>query len=165
MPSVEETRAAWESKFEELRGLVASITPEQMSLPTENEGWTVRNLATHVAVGSDAIIPRMAPALAKGRGLLPIPVPIPGFLFTMIANRSNASDVKKHANASAADLVKAMEEAHEKSRRALDAVPSEGWSKQVNLPVMGRQDLHGFITRMNEHDREHAAALRKALGK
>lgn len=43
-------RAAVSAQFENVRRAVATLTPEQLALPTRLVGWTVRDLAAHVTM-------------------------------------------------------------------------------------------------------------------
>src|SRR5205085_253972 len=82
--------------------------PATLDRPTENPGWTVRNLAAHVAVGTDDFIKMCARPLSRGRNVMP--VPIPAAVGRMIGNWTNARAVKKYRTAQPADLVAALDE-------------------------------------------------------
>jgi uncharacterized protein (TIGR03083 family) len=152
---------SWEAAFQAKRELIATLDTDKLDRPTDNPGWTVRNLATHLAVGADGLTGMAAPRLSAGKSLLPVPLPIS--LFRMIGNFSNGRDAKKYAKATPADLVKAMDAAHAKAATALAAVASGGWDRRGIIPTMGHLTLAEFVEQIVAHDREHAAVLAKAL--
>ncbi len=154
-------RAQWEEGFREKRTLIEGLDVSRLDNPTANKGWTVRNLATHVAIGSDGFLTMVAPKLAAGKGLLP--VPLPGGIFKIIGNFDNGRQVKKNAKATPADLVKLMDEAHAKGARALDAVAADGWDRKGAVPTMGKISLTEFVKGNIDHDTEHVGVLKKAL--
>ena len=154
-------RGMWESAFQEKRELIRTIDPDKLERATENHGWTVRNLATHVAIGSDSPLGMAAPKLARGKPLLPVPVPT--WLFTKIGDLDNARQAKKRARSAPEELVGLMDESHAKAAKALDAVPATGWDSPAFIPTMGKLSLAEFVQRMVEHDQEHAEVLKRAL--
>ena len=60
------TRKLWEDAFREKRELITTLDPAKLDRPTANVGWTVRNLAAHVAMGSDSPMGMAAPKLSGG---------------------------------------------------------------------------------------------------
>ncbi|CAL9467100.1 hypothetical protein SUDANB58_02770 [Streptomyces sp. enrichment culture] len=49
------TRAAVLAQFAHVRSAVRTLTPGQLALPTRLDGWTVRELAAHVALAVEAV--------------------------------------------------------------------------------------------------------------
>lgn len=152
---------SWEACFQAKRALIGGLETDKLDRPTANAGWTVRNLATHIAIGSDGMIGLVAPKLAKGKGVLP--VPLPTWLFTKIGDIDNGRQKKKHAKATPAELVKLMDATHAKGAAALAGIPADGWNRKGPVPTMGTLTVGEFIEHIVAHDEEHTEVLKKAL--
>jgi len=153
-------RAAWEDSHNKTRTLIGSISDADLERPTENAGWTVRNLAAHIAE-ANTIVASSAKRLSQGKNpfFLPLPTPIANWL----GNMRNKSSVKKYRAATTAELVTLADTAHAKASEVLDGVPAEGWQKATKMPAFGVQTLATFVSFMVEHADEHSAVLKKAL--
>lgn len=152
-------RAAWDEGYRRTRALLAGLSPADLDRPTANPGWTVRNLAAHIATADDFTAMCVKP-LSRGKGLMPIPVP--SAIVSWIGNRQNASAVKSLATAGAAELVTALDESHAKATALLDAVPAEGWDRPGKIPLVGTLTLAAFLEFSAGHWDEHSEVLSRA---
>jgi hypothetical protein len=153
-------RATWEDSHNKTRTLIGGISDADLERPTDNAGWTVRNLAAHIAE-ADALVASSAKRLSQGKNpfFLPLPTPIANWL----GNMRNKSSVKKYRAATTAELVTLADTAHAKACEALDGIPADGWHKAAKVPAIGVHTLASFIGLFVDHTDEHSAVLKKAL--
>ncbi len=153
-------RAAWEDSHNKTCTLIGSISDADLERPTENAGWTVRNLAAHIAE-ANTIVASSAKRLSQGKNpfFLPFPTPVANWL----GNMHNKNAVKKFRASTSAELLTLADTAHAKASEVLDGVPAEGWQKATKMPAFGVQTLATFVSFMVEHADEHSAVLKKAL--
>ena len=156
----EQAMQLWAEDHQARRGLIEGLDAAALDRPTDNPGWTVRDLAAHVA-SSDEMVLMCAKRLAQGKNVLP--VPMPGRVFEWMGSRMNGRTVRRHRRDNVTQLVGHLEATHGKAADFLATIPAEGFSRAGTVPSMGRMTLAEVLSTVVEHNREHAAVLRKAL--
>jgi len=153
-------RAAWEDNCQKTHALIAGISAADLDRPTQNAGWTVRNLAAHIAE-ADTVLASSAKRLSQGKNPFFLPFPTPVAMW--FADMHNKSAVKKYRAATTAELSTLADTAHAKASEVLDSIPADGWQKATKVPALGIHTLATFIHFIVEHTEEHSEVLKKAL--
>jgi Mycothiol maleylpyruvate isomerase N-terminal domain len=142
------------------RCVLAELDAAALDLPTDNSGWTVRNLAAHIATGA-SIVTMSAPRLADGKGLSSLPVP--NWLGNKIGDMFNKRTVKNHAQDGVAELLGLIDSEQQRALAALAEVPDSGWNKRGAIPGIGRVTLAELVRVYARHYDDHLAVLKKAI--
>jgi Mycothiol maleylpyruvate isomerase N-terminal domain len=154
-------RGAWEASCQRARSAIAALDRQALDLPTDTPGWTVRNLAAHIAA-SDSLVVLAVKPLSQGKNMTPLP--LPAFVGRKIGDMINRRVVKKHAEARTAELLALIDSEHEKAVAALDAAPVDGWDKKGGVPGIGKLTLAELVAGNAKHYDEHVAVLQRAVG-
>ena len=141
----------------EMRGLFEQLTPENMQLPVGSDGWTVGQLAGHIAVsprGQKMFVGR----LRRGKGLT-IPKPL-----TFIVNIRNGWMTRKFKQTTRDELLSTLEASHRELLAAVETLTEEELDRGGILLTSGYQTVYENLKGGGDHSREHAAELRSAAG-
>jgi DinB superfamily len=122
---------------------------------TAEGGWTVKQMMLHLATSEGGQI-RTAQAIAAGQPTVPDDFDL---------NRYNKRQVEKNQAKQPPEILFSMAESHQKLLAFLDEVTAEDLEKRGKH---GRGDvisLEQLFYRIGEHEAEHTAEIKRALGK
>ncbi len=157
MPEVtnaEEARAALDEAREQFRELVLALADDDWNRPSNNAGWTNRQLCWHIAFGAGAGGSTVG-RLRRNKGLNP-PAPV-----MAIFNLTSKWMVRiRSRNATPQSVLAFFDEGHGKTVKLVDTVADDEWD---NGGVFLGQPMTvgGAFAFMKEHVAEHTAELRR----
>jgi hypothetical protein len=132
-----------------LFGVLEALNDEQFSLATVNDGWTVRDLAAHIA-GAEGSMKVIAERILANE-----PTIVAGFDLA----RFNAGNIRRRADKSIPDL---MEELLQ-SRATMLAILENCTDEQLDLPgehpAYGSTTLYGLFKIIANHEKEHGEEI------
>lgn len=149
-------REALSKNYEEMRTFLSGLTEEQLAATAPN-GWTVRRLAGHIATSADGQLFVLG-RLRNGKS-----ASFPAFLHPVIDLR-NWWTGRPWKNASQADILRKHEEKHNELFAYLNTLSEEDLDKHGPALGMGDLSIIEFLHRSSEHEWEHAAEIRQAIG-
>lgn len=152
-----EIRNALTVNHEETLELLKSLRPEDLQRTAAN-GWTVGQLAGHVAVAPSSAI-YVLDRIRKGRNAT-----VPSFLSWAPALR-NWFIVRKYRNATTEDMAATAESAYKEIFAYANGVNAAELDSAGEVFGSGRQTTAQFLAYVLEHGREHRAEIRAALDK
>jgi hypothetical protein len=142
----------------EMRALFEQLTPENMQLPAGSDGWTVAQLAGHIAVSPRGQI-LFLNRLRKGRGVV-VPAPL-----TFIINIRNWWMTRRFKQTTRDELLSTLEASYGDLLAAVETLTEEELDRGGNVLTSGYQTLYENLKSFGgDHGREHAAVLRSAAG-
>lgn len=149
-------RDALSKNYEEMHAFMASLTEEQLSAVAPN-GWTVRRVAGHIATSADGQLFVLG-RLRNGKS-----ASFPAFLHPVIDLR-NWWTGRPWKNATKADILAKHEEKHNELFSYLNTLTEDDLDKRGPALSMGELSIIEFLHRSSEHEHEHAAEIRQAIG-
>jgi len=142
--------------YREMRELLSQLTPEMMRLRA-TDGWTVAQLAGHIAVSPRGLM-FVLNRLRKGRNVR-VPKPL-----AFVVNIRNWWMVRKFSNPTRDELLAALDDAHEALLAYISGLGEEELDRGGQFLDDGYQTVYENVMRSTDHSHEHAAVLRDAIG-
>jgi len=142
--------------YREMRELLSQLTPEMMPLPA-TDGWTVGQLAGHIAVSPRGLM-FVLNRLRKGRN-----VQVPKAL-AFVVNIRNWWMVRRFSNPTREELLAALDESHAALVEYIGTLSDAELDRGGQFLDDGYQTVYENVVRSTEHSHEHAAVLREATG-
>lgn len=142
-------------RHEESWQVLQSLKPDEFDLPVygdENEqGWTIRELVTHLAEAEGGLLTQAKRVVAGERPLPP----------DFDIDRWNKSAVRRRQDADWADLLASIQESHYKALEFLDELDESDLDLEGERPneVLS---VEGFLRRMVNHRAEHVSDIKVA---
>ncbi|MBI2954633.1 MAG: DinB family protein [Chloroflexi bacterium] len=140
---------------EKFLALAKSLTPAELEMPTENEGWSVKDTLAHAATSEMGLV---ATILRIARGQTS---PRPGFDL----HAFNREQVVKLRALAVDELLARMDQSREEVVRTLARLTDEELATEgvtsSGTPATVRE-LFGMI---GEHEMMHAEEIRRAIGR
>ena len=142
---------------EELLGVIGQMQASDWEQPVQSVegGWTVQQVLLHLAMSEGGQI-KTGKAIAAGQPTVPDDFDL---------NRYNRRQLEKNQDKQPPEILFGMAESRQKLLAFLDEVSAEDFDKRGKH---GRGDvisLEQLFYRIGEHEAEHTAEIRKALGK
>jgi uncharacterized damage-inducible protein DinB len=142
---------------EELLEVIGQMQPADWERPAQSAegGWTVKQALLHIATSESGQI-KTAQAIAAGQPTVPDDFDL---------NRYNRRQIEKNQAKQLPEILFGMAESRQKLLAFLDEVSAEDLEKRGKH---GRGDvisLEQLFYRIGEHEAEHTAEIKKALGK
>jgi uncharacterized protein (TIGR03083 family) len=146
-----------EGRFEIAR-TARKLLPEHWSMPSPLEGWTNKDLLAHLATG-DWVFQWM---LRGALGLETFDIVERGFDFV---NEGNAQRVEERKDRAPEELIAEVESEGERTQELLAQLPEDLDRSQVVGRMQNGTDvtIEMWMQGFPRHDRDHGAALAKAL--
>jgi uncharacterized damage-inducible protein DinB len=141
--------------FDETKALLDRLSPADLQRTAAN-GWTVGQLAGHVAVSPSSAI-YVVSRLAKGGNAT-----VPAFLSWVPALR-NWFITRRYKSATTADMLKTADDARTELLAWLGTVQDEQLDREGEVFGTGHTSLAKFLDYILEHGREHRAEIDAAL--
>lgn len=138
---------------QELVQLLLSLTPQQLKLPTNNEGWTVYDVAAHIAGAEGGM------EVIANRILAHEPSMVPDFDI----NRFNNGNIRRRQGKTMPQLVDELNASRVRMLALLDNVTEEQLDLPGKHPTAGETTLYGLMVVIYRHERTHADDIRQAL--
>ncbi|MBI4302352.1 MAG: DinB family protein [Chloroflexi bacterium] len=138
---------------QELIQLIQNFNQEDWQKPTENPGWSTKDLLAHLTASEPSILG------AIQRTLRGEPARAPNFDL----NRWNASHVERRREYSVKELLEELNTGREATWRLLDTISDEELMREVPASGAIRSTLWSRFRRIADHEAEHLAQLRRAL--
>lgn len=142
--------------YEEMRTLFERLRETDLGTRTPN-GWTVAQVAGHIAVTPDGDI-WLLDRLRKGRN-----AQLPGVLAPLMNTTidvGNWSRVRRFRSATKDDLLRALEDGHNKLFAYVNGLSDEELDRGGEVFRLGRFTTREYVLQRGDHAREHAGALR-----
>jgi hypothetical protein len=146
---------ALEQSYQQNRALLSGLKEADLSRPTTNPHWKVRQLAAHIAEDDGGAL-YIGKLLARGKNAR-----APGF----VVNLMNWWSVRHYRKAGAQQLVDVLDQKHGRLLDWLAGLPAGALDQGGEISQMGRLTTGEFLIKNAEHSREHAAEVRAALGR
>lgn len=139
----------------QLRTLLNGLSPAQWQLPVygEGEGWTVRDVVTHLVdaeYGMTAQIERIR------QGVPTIPEDFD-------LDRWNKRTVAKMADKTPQELLQSLAQNRAKLLEMLDSIRDDEWEKQGRHPSLRILTIEQYIQTIAGHEAKHAADIGQAV--
>jgi hypothetical protein len=125
------------------------------TVQTTEGGWTVKQMLLHIAMSEIGQI-KLAQAIAAGQSTVPDDFDL---------NRYNRRQIEKNQGKQPPEILFSMADSHQKLLAFLETVSAEDLEKRGKH---GRGDvisLEQLFYRIGEHEAEHMAEIKQALGK
>jgi uncharacterized protein (TIGR03083 family) len=152
----EEKRTVLKAKLAETRAFLletlANIKAESYNLLTVNEGWTVRDVAAHIAGAENSMKVIAERILAKE------PTIVAGFDLA----RFNAGNIKRRADKTTADLIEELQQSRVIMLAILDSATDEQLDLPGEHPAYGSTTFYGLFEIIANHEKLHADEIRSA---
>ncbi len=146
-----ELLAALEAERAALVAVLARIDESQWRAAARADGWTVHDIAAHIA---DSTYGLALLALGEAKTLLPLD-PATGW---MAPDQNNAERREKNADLPREKVMSRLENAYATARRAVETVPDLDAAGPYGDIISKRR----FLTRIIEHTREHRGEIEAA---
>lgn len=140
---------------EETNDMLKRLSGDDLKRRAEN-GWTVAQLAGHVAVSPSSAI-YVLDRIRRGGNAT-----VPWFLSWAPALR-NWFIVRKYRSATPQDMLKTADDAHEKVSAWIGTVQDGDLDRAGEVFGVGRRSVAEFLGYILEHGREHRAEIAAAL--
>jgi uncharacterized protein (TIGR03083 family) len=138
---------------QQLRETLDRIGPDDWSRPSPNEGWTVRDLLTHLSTAEVGFVPALR-RISSGQGGVPA---------DFDPNRWNASQLRRRGDADPAQLRDELERAHTEMLSLLDQLDDAALDQRGYLSTGVEGTAEDNFRLVASHKRSHTADLRAAL--
>jgi hypothetical protein len=138
-------------------GILNALTEEQWQLPVPSETdapWTARDVLAHLAVSEGGQLGQITRCIS-GQVTVPDDFDV---------HRFNKRSVQKQADRTVQDMLSEIETVHAQILTTLDVVPESDLDKTGRHARGDNLTVEQFFHRITEHRRQHAEALRTALG-
>jgi DinB superfamily len=137
---------------EEVRAVLASLKPEDLTRRSGNPAWTVGVVAGHLAKSPAGVV-KYTKNVREGKGMN-----YPQF----IVDAFNWFDARSNKRMTVAEMGPKYDEGHAKLAADIEASAGDNWERRVK--VMGQEvDLDGWFRMNMDHEREHLADLKAGL--
>ncbi len=140
---------------QELVEVFNSFTPDNMNLPTSNEGWSAYDVACHIAGAEGGM------EVIAQRTLLGQPSMVEGFDI----HRFNTGGIRKRKEKAVPELLAELDQSRVRMLALLESTTDEQLSLPVEHPTVGKIDLYGLFVVIYRHERQHAAEIKEAIEK
>jgi uncharacterized protein (TIGR03083 family) len=147
-------RAELVSAQQDLIAVLDKVRSTDWERASPNEGWTVRDLLTHLSTSENGFVGTLR-RMAAGEGGVPQ---------DFDPNRWNAGQVRRNTDTPPAELRQRLEAAHIQMLETLDGLENEGQLDQrgwLSTGVEGSTD--DCFRLVASHKRAHTADIRAAL--
>ena len=129
------------------------VGPDDWLRPSPNDGWTVRDLLTHLTTAESGFVPALR-RMAAGQGGVPA---------DFDPNRWNASQLRRRGDPPPDQLRAELESAHSEMLALLDSLADAALDNRGNLSS-GREGSTGDNFRLvADHKRSHTQDIRAAF--
>jgi uncharacterized protein (TIGR03083 family) len=138
---------------QELIDVLNGLTEEQFDLPTNNEGWTVYDLAKHLA-GAEGGMEAIAHRILQGHT---------GVNEGFDLERYNAGNIRRRADKKIPELIEELGQSRIRMLQLLDSVTDEQLNLPGHHPYAGYLDLYGLFVVVYKHERMHIKEIQEAI--
>jgi uncharacterized protein (TIGR03083 family) len=139
----------------ELLEALDRVGPDQWTLPSPNQGWTIRDLLVHLTSSETAFILTLR-RMATGRGGVPA---------DFDPNRWNAGQLRRRAEQTPEQLRAELERSYGELLGELDALDDAALDHSGNLSTGVEGTTEDNFRLVATHKRAHTADIRAALAK
>jgi uncharacterized protein (TIGR03083 family) len=146
-------RRELEQAQRELLDVLDGVGPDDWSRPSPNEGWTVRDLLTHLTTSETGFIPSLR-RMASGEGGVPA---------DFDPNRWNASQLRRRAEQSPDDLRAELERSSADMLSVLDTLDDSALDQRGYLSTGVEGSTEDNFRLVANHKRTHTSDIRAAL--
>jgi uncharacterized protein (TIGR03083 family) len=157
MPDMNDRRTRLKVKMAEARQELVAIfnglTEAQFDLPTSNEGWTVYDLAKHLA-GAEGGMEAIAQRILQGHS---------GVHEGFDLERYNAGNIRRRTDKRIPELIEELNQSRTRMLQLLDSLTDEQLSLPGHHPYAGYIDLYGLFVVVYKHERMHTEEIRAAI--
>lgn len=152
----EAIKAKMDEKRRQLIEAIEAITPEQRSLPTNNEGWTVWDVAVHIAAAEGGMQPIAQRIMEK--------TPNQKELFAGFdVDLYNESGLKKRRHLEKAELLQMLADSRARMYALLDDAKDSDLDLPGYHPVAGDVTLQKLFEIIAWHEGLHAKEIKQSL--
>jgi uncharacterized protein (TIGR03083 family) len=137
----------------ELTDLLDGVGPDAWSRIGPNEGWTVRDLLTHVTTSETGFVGTLR-RMAAGEGGVPA---------DFDPNRWNASQLRRRGEVDPADLRAELARAHQEMLTLLDSMDDAALDRRGHLSTGVEGNTEDNFRLVASHKRSHIEEMRAAL--
>jgi uncharacterized damage-inducible protein DinB len=138
---------------QELREVLDRVEPGAWISVHANEGWTVRDLLTHLTTAETGFVGTIR-RMAAGQGGVPA---------DFDANRWNAGQLRRRGEASSDELRSELEKSHEDMLALLDGLDDAALDHRGYLSSGAEGSTEDNVLLVISHKREHTSHIRSAL--
>jgi uncharacterized protein (TIGR03083 family) len=139
----------------ELLAALDRVAPDQWTLPSPNEGWTIRDLLVHLTSSETAFILTLR-RMATGRGGVPA---------DFDPNRWNAGQLRRRAEQTPEQLRAELERSYAELLGELDTLDDAALDHRGNLSTGVEGTTEDNFRLVATHKRAHTADIRATLAK
>jgi uncharacterized protein (TIGR03083 family) len=129
------------------------VGPDDWLRPSPNEGWTVRDLLTHLTTAEVAFVPTLR-KMAAGEGGVPA---------DFDPNRWNAGQLRRRGDIDPAQLRPEIETAHRDGLAVLDGLDDAALDQRGYLSTGREGSTEDTFRLLTSHKRAHTEDIRAAL--
>jgi uncharacterized protein (TIGR03083 family) len=146
-------RRQLEQAQRELLDVLDSVGPDEWSRPSPNEGWTVRDLLTHLTTSETGFIPSLR-RMASGEGGVPA---------DFDPNRWNAGQLRRRAEQTPDELRAELERSSADMLSVLDSLDDAALDQRGYLSTGVEGSTEDNFRLVADHKRTHTNDIRAAL--
>jgi uncharacterized protein (TIGR03083 family) len=128
------------------------VGPEDWLRPSPNEGWTIRDLLTHLSTSEVGFVPTLR-RMAAGEGGVPV---------DFDPNRWNASQLRRRGQAMPGELRVQLESAHQDMLALLDSLDDAAFDHRGHLSTGVEGSTEDNFRLVAFHKRGHTGDIRAA---
>jgi uncharacterized protein (TIGR03083 family) len=141
---------------QELVATLQALTPEQLELPTHNEGWNVGQVAAHIsaAEGSMEVIARRILDREPNQRETNKDFDL---------DRFNNSMIRRRIGKTIPELIQELAASRVKMLEILDRASEEDLEAPGYHPYAGDINLYGLFVVIYRHERDHANDIKQAI--
>jgi uncharacterized protein (TIGR03083 family) len=139
---------------QQLLRLLDQLGPQDWSRTSPNEGWTVRDLLTHLTTSESGFVPTLR-RMADGRGGVPT---------DFDPNRWNAGQLRRRGEPAPDQLRSELETAHASMLSLLDSLDDAALDQRGNLSTGVDGSTEDNFRLVASHKRAHTQDIAAALG-
>jgi len=129
------------------------VGPADWSRLSPNEGWTVRDLLTHLTTSESGFVPTLR-RMAAGEGGVPV---------DFDPNRWNAGQLRRRGEIAPEDLRTELEEAHQAMLALLDSLDDNELDQRGHMSSGVEGSTEDNFRLVAAHKRAHTADIRAAF--
>jgi len=129
------------------------VGPQDWSRTSPNEGWTVRDLLTHLTTSETSFVPSLQ-RMAAGQGGVPA---------DFDPNRWNAGQLRRRGEADPSQLRSELESSHAQMLSLLDDLDDAALDQTGHLSTGVDGTTEDNFRVVSSHKRTHTADIRSAL--
>ncbi|HEX2913077.1 MAG TPA: DinB family protein [Chloroflexia bacterium] len=141
---------------QELVSTLQALTPEQLSLPTRNEGWNVGQVAAHICAAEGGMEPIAHRILSQEPNQRENAA-------SFDLNRFNNGMIKRRVDKTIPELIEELNTSRARMLEIIDRVSDEELDLPGYHPAAGDITLYGLFVVIYRHERDHAEDIRKAV--